>query len=112
VTAEPGAAVWSLTLYISGASARSAEAVATVRRICDEDLGGRANLTVLNAADHPQRVLDDHILAIPTLVKHEPQPTRYLVGNLTDLDRVRVGLDLGPAPFTGLTPHPQEGTST
>lgn len=90
---------WSLTLYVNGASPRSAEAVSAVRRICDEDLAGMVDLTVLNAADHPDRVLEDHILAIPTLVKHSPAPLRHLVGNLTDLDRVRSGLDLGPAPL-------------
>ena len=94
---------WLLTLYVSGASPRSAEAVETVRRICDEELAGRVDLTVLTAADHPERVLDDHILAIPTLVKHAPAPTRQLVGNLTDMDRVRIGLDLGPAASTGPT---------
>lgn len=89
--------MWSLTLYVSGASPRSAEAITAVRRICDEDLAGRFELTVLDAADHPDRVLNDHILAIPTLVKNSPEPMRHLVGNLTDANRVRLGLDLGPA---------------
>lgn len=101
---------WALTLYVSGASPRSTEAIDTVRRICDEDLEGRVDLRVLNAADHPESVLDDHILAIPTLVKHAPAPMRHLVGNLTDLDRVRVGLDLGPTPFPGPAQLPSEGT--
>jgi circadian clock protein KaiB len=94
---------WSLTLYVNGASPRSAEAVSAVRRICDEDLAGVVDLTVLNAADHPGRVLEDHILAIPTLVKRAPAPLRHLVGNLTDVDRVRSALDLGPA--TSHTPR-------
>jgi len=100
VSADDQGAVWLLTLYVSGASPRSAEAITTVRRICDEELEGRVELTVLNAADHPDRVLDDHILAIPTLVKHAPSPPRHLVGNLTDPGRVRLGLDLGPEPPT------------
>ncbi|MCW2760562.1 MAG: kaiB [Marmoricola sp.] len=85
---------WSLTLYVNGASPRSAEAIVTVRRICDEDLAGQVDLTVLNAADHPTLVKRDNILALPTLVKHSPGPLRHLVGNLTDVDRVRVALDL------------------
>jgi circadian clock protein KaiB len=93
-------ATWLLTLYVSGASPRSSEAVETVRRICDEELAGDVSLTVLTAADHPDQVFDDHILAIPTLVKHAPPPSRHLVGNLTDMDRVRIGLDLGPARST------------
>jgi len=87
---------WALTLYVSGASPRSAEAILAIRRICDEDLAGRVDLTVLNAADHPVMVKQDNILALPTLVKHTPGPPRHLVGNLTDLDRVRSALDLGP----------------
>jgi circadian clock protein KaiB len=101
---------WSLTLYVSGASPHSTEAISTVRRICDEDLAGRVDLTVLEAVDHPDQVLTDHILAIPTLVKREPLPTRHLVGNLADADRVRVGLDIGPGPFPGTTSPPTGGT--
>ena len=100
MSAEQVGSMWSLTLYVSGASPRSTEAISTVRRICDEELEGRVELTVLNAVDHPQRVLDDHILAIPTLVKNSPAPVRHLVGNLTDPGRVRLGLDLGPTPLT------------
>jgi circadian clock protein KaiB len=87
---------WELTLYVNGASPRSAEAIMTVRKICDEDLTGQVDLTILNAADHPALVLRDHILALPTLVKHSPTPLRHLVGHLTDADRVRAALDLAP----------------
>ncbi len=111
MSTEGAAAMWSLTLYVSGASPRSAEAIAAVRRICDEDLMGRFELHVLNAADHPDRVLDDHVLASPTLVKHTPAPMRHQVGNLTDINRVRLGLDLGPAPLPGPAPTSSEGTS-
>jgi circadian clock protein KaiB len=98
VTADVSGPRWSLTLYVSGASPRSAEAIATVRKICDEDLEGRADLDVVNAIEHPQRVIGDRIIALPTLVKRAPEPPRQLVGDLTDPDRVRLGLDLGPAP--------------
>lgn len=96
MSADVEGSVWLLTLYVSGASPRSSEAVSTVRRICDEELAGRVRLTVLNAVDHPDRVLEDHILAVPTLVKHAPAPSRHLVGNLSDPVRVRLGLDLAP----------------
>jgi circadian clock protein KaiB len=105
---------WALTLYVSGASPRSAEAIVTVRRICDEDLAGQVDLTVLNAIDHPARVKEDHILALPTLVKHSPAPLRHLVGNLTDVERVRSALDLDlatPAPPSTLTAS-AEGAET
>jgi circadian clock protein KaiB len=94
VTAEASGPRWALTLYVSGASPRSSEAIVTVRRICDEDLAGQVDLTVLNAVDHPALVKRDNILALPTLVKHAPEPLRHLVGNLTDEARVRIGLDL------------------
>ena len=94
MTAEASGPRWALTLYVSGASPRSSEAILTVRRICDEDLAGQVDLTVLNAADHPVMVKRDNILALPTLVKHAPEPLRHLVGNLTDALRVRQALDL------------------
>jgi circadian clock protein KaiB len=109
VTAAPSPARWALTLYVSGASPRSAEAIVTVRRICDEDLAGQVDLTVVNAVDHPAMVKRDRILALPTLVKHSPEPLRHLVGNLTDSDRVRTGLDLGLASGSGLAPPLTEG---
>ncbi len=110
--ASASGATWMLTLYVSGASARSTEAVESVRRICDEDLEGQVDLTVLNAADHPDRVLEDHILAIPTLVKHAPPPMRHLVGNLSDQERVRTGLDLGPRIVPGSAHLPTGGEPT
>lgn len=100
---------WALTLYVNGASPRSAAAIVAVRRLCDEDLADRVDLNVINAAEHPALVKKDHILALPTLVKHSPGPPRHLVGNLTDMARVRAALDLsaiatqldGSPPLTG-----------
>jgi len=87
---------WSLTLYVAGASPRSAEAIDTVRRICDEELGGRVELRIVDVSEQPATAISDDILAVPTLVKQWPPPSRRLVGNLADADRVRAGLDLGP----------------
>ena len=98
MTSSGGAPRWSLTLYVSGASPRSAAALETVRRICDEELAGRVDLRIVDLAEEPARVADDQIMAVPTLVKHQPAPLRRLVGNLADAERVRTGLDLGPLP--------------
>ena len=87
---------WSLTLYVSGASPRSAEAIDTVRRICDEDLAGRVELRIVDVGEQPAPAIGDDIVAVPTLVKRWPPPSRMLVGNLADADRVRSGLNLGP----------------
>ena len=87
---------WSLTLYVSGASPRSAEAIDTIRRICDEELTGRVEMNIVDVAEQPALAVNDDIIAVPTLVKRLPPPVRRLVGNLADADRVRAGLDLGP----------------
>lgn len=111
MTAEVSEPRWALTLYVNGASPRSAEAIEAVRRICDEDLVGKVDLTVVNAADHPALVKKDNILALPTLVKHAPGTPRHLVGNLTDLARVRAALDLSPIHLDGATPVAEGGTA-
>ena len=89
---------WSLTLYVSGASPRSAQALETIRRLCDEELPGQVELEVVDVTDEPSVAIRDHIVAVPTLVKRLPPPPRQLVGDLADVDRLRAGLDLGPAP--------------
>lgn len=98
MTLSGGTPRWSLTLYVSGASPRSTAALETVRRLCDEELAGRVDLRIVDLAEEPARVAEDQIMAVPTLVKHEPAPLRRLVGNLADVERVRTGLDLGPLP--------------
>jgi circadian clock protein KaiB len=85
---------WSLTLYVSGASLRSAQALETVRRLCDEELPDQVELEVVDVTDDPALAARDHIVAVPTLVKRLPGPARHLVGDLDDVHRLRVGLDL------------------
>ena len=85
---------WSLTLYVSGASPRSAQALETVRRLCDEELAGRVELEVVDVTDDPGLADRDRIVAVPTLVKRLPAPPRQLVGDLADVERLRAELDL------------------
>ena len=85
---------WSLTLYVSGASPHSAQALETVRRLCDQELPGQVELEVVDVADEPDLAARDRIVAVPTLVKRLPTPSRQLVGDLGDIDRLRAGLDL------------------
>lgn len=97
MTAEAeGRPRWALTLYVAGSSPRSVAALENVRRICDEELPGQVELRVVDVVEQPALVLADRIVAVPTLVKHLPEPLRQLVGDLGDEDRVRSGLDLGP----------------
>ena len=96
LTASEADPQWLLILYVSGASPRSAEAIDTVRRICDEELAGRAELRIVDVGEQPALAVGEGIFAVPTLVKRWPPPSRMLVGNLADADRVRSGLNLGP----------------
>ena len=101
---DDGPARWSLTLYVSGASHHSAQALETVRRLCDEELRGQVELEVVDVTDDPALAGRDGIVAVPTLVRRLPAPPRQLVGELADVDRVRAGLDLGPAPSPTSSP--------
>ena len=86
---------WALTLYVNGASTNSIRAIETVRRICDEELGGRVDLEINDVQQQPALVVRDQIVAVPTLVKRLPGPLRRIVGgDLSDSGRLRLGLDL------------------
>lgn len=98
---------WALTLYVNGASARSIEAIETVRCICDEELGGQVDLEIIDVQQQPALVLRDQIVAVPTLVKRLPGPLRRIIGgDLSDSARLRLGLDLGPVADRDGHPHP------
>lgn len=95
---------WALTLYVSGASPRSAEAIDSTRRVCDEDLGGHVELEIVDVAVDPILAQIDAIVAVPTLVRRWPLPTRKLTGDLADPGRLRAGLEIerdGSAPAVG-----------
>ncbi|CAK6693131.1 circadian clock KaiB family protein [Synechococcus sp. CCY9201] len=87
---------WQLTLYVKRGSLRSSQAITTIRRICTTDLAGRVELRVVDIELHPEALEQDHILAIPTLVKRLPKPLRRIVGDLTKEDVVRAALDITP----------------
>ncbi len=93
---DTAAARWTLTLYVNGGSPNSIRAIEGVRRLCDEDLGGQADLEVIDVREQPALVLRDQIVAAPTLVKRLPGPLRRIVGDLSDPARLLLGLDLGP----------------
>jgi circadian clock protein KaiB len=98
---------WALTLYVNGASANSIQAIETVRRICDEQLGGRVDLEIIDVQQQPALVVRDQIVAVPTLVKRLPGPKRRIVGgDLSDSGRLRLGLDLGPVADSDGHPRP------
>jgi len=99
---------WALTLYVNGASAKSIEAIETVRRICDDELGDRVDLEIIDVQQQPALVLRDQIVAVPTLIRRLPGPLRRIVGDLSDPARLRLGLDLGPVGASDGHSHPDD----
>jgi circadian clock protein KaiB len=85
---------YGLTLFVSGASNSSAQAITNVRAICDAHLGGRYHLDIVDLNQEPSLAEQHNVLATPTLVKDHPLPTRMLVGDMSDHPRVLVALDV------------------
>jgi circadian clock protein KaiB len=85
---------YQLRLYIAGQSARSISAVSNLKRLCDAHLGGRYVIEVVDLLEHPHLAKADNILAIPTLVRRLPPPIRKIIGDLSHVDRVLLGLDI------------------
>jgi circadian clock protein KaiB len=83
-----------LKLYITGHTPRSKRAVATMRHICENELDGEYELHIIDVLERPQLAEDEKILATPTLIKVLPTPLRRLIGDLSNIDKVLLGLDL------------------
>ena len=88
---------WELRLYVAGHTPKSVTALANLRRYCEEHLKGRYKLEVVDLLVNPQLAEGDQILAIPTLVRKVPEPIRKIIGDLSNEERVLVGLDVRPA---------------
>jgi len=88
---------WQLRLYVTDQTAKSRAAFANLTEICETHLKGRYRITVVDLLKQPQLAKGDQILAIPTVVRKLPKPVRTILGNLSDTERVLVGLDLRPA---------------
>lgn len=99
VRSGPDAAVpefYHLRLYVAGASPKSLEAFANLKRLCETHLAGRYEIEVVDLLEHPHLARAEEILAIPTLVRKLPEPIRKIIGNLSNTDRVLLNLDLAP----------------
>lgn len=83
-----------LKLYITGRTPRTENAVNTLRKICEEELKGQYRLSVIDVLQQPQLAENEKILATPTLIKELPEPLRRLIGDLSDKEKVLLGLDL------------------
>ena len=92
----PDVSVWRLRLYVAGQTPKSLTAFANLKKLCETHLSGRYEIEVIDLMINPQLAQGDQILAIPTLVRHLPEPVRKIIGDLSNTERVLVGLDLRP----------------
>lgn len=89
--------MWELRLYVAGKTARSVAAMENLKKLCAEYLPDRYTIEVVDLLIHPQLAKGDQIVAIPTLVRKLPEPIRKVIGDLSNVDRTLVGLQLRPA---------------
>lgn len=85
---------WKLKLYVAGQTPKSLIAFANLKRICEAHLAGKYHIEVVDLMKHPQLAKGDQILALPTVVRSLPAPVRKIIGDLSNAERVLVGLDL------------------
>lgn len=93
-SSSASAGVLKLKLYVAGQTPKSLAALSNLKKICDEHLKGKYHVEVIDLMKNPQLAQGDQILAIPTLVKKLPVPVRKIIGDLSNADRVLIGLDL------------------
>ncbi len=91
-----GVPAYQLRLYVAGQTAKSLTAFANLKRICEIHLAGRYSIEVIDLTKTPQLAAGDQIFALPTLVRRLPEPIRKIIGDLSNAERVLVGLDLKP----------------
>lgn len=96
VPAKAKADTYILRLYVAGQTPKSVTAFANLNKICEEHLAGRYKIQVVDLLENPQLARGDQILAIPTLVRKLPLPVRRILGDLSSVERVLIGLDLVP----------------
>ncbi len=92
--------LWELRLYVAGQTPNSMRAFANLKKICEEYLAGQYRIEIIDLLVNPQLAKGDQILAVPTLVRKLPEPVRKIIGDLSNTERVLVGLDLRPVDIT------------
>jgi circadian clock protein KaiB len=88
---------WELRLYVAGKTPKSVTALSNLKKYCEEHLQGQYRIEVIDLLLHPQLAEGDQILAIPTLVRKVPEPIRKIIGDLSNEEKVLVGLNIRPA---------------
>ena len=93
-TSNPAQKTWQLRLYVAGQTPKSIKAFANLKKICEEHLNGQYSIEVIDLLKNPQLAKGDKIVAIPTLVRKLPPPLKQIIGDLSNTEKVLVGLDL------------------
>jgi circadian clock protein KaiB len=86
--------IWQLRLYVAGQTPKCLTAFANLKKLCEEHMADKYEIEIIDLLEHPQLAQGDQILAIPTLVRKLPEPVRKIIGDLSNTERVLVGLDL------------------
>jgi circadian clock protein KaiB len=93
---ENGVAEWQLLLYIAGQTPKSIKALSNIKKYAEEHLKGKYSIEIIDLLKNPQLAEGDQILAVPTLVRKFPEPIRKIIGDLSNEERVLVGLNIKP----------------
>lgn len=93
-TGKKQKAEWELRLYVAGQTEKAIKAFENLRAICEDRLKGKYSIEVIDLLEHPQLARGDQIVAVPTLVRRLPEPVRKIIGDLSNTEKVLVGLDL------------------
>jgi circadian clock protein KaiB len=91
---NPDREFWALTLYVAGQTPKSMAAFANLKKLCDDYLNGNYTIEVIDLMQNPQLAQTDQIVAIPTLVRKLPEPIRKIIGDLSNTEKVLVGLSV------------------
>ena len=86
--------VYRFSLFVSGATLKSAHAITNINALCEKHLSGNYKIEVIDIYQQPERLSSDQVVAVPTLVKHHPLPVRRFIGDLSDIDRVLDALNI------------------
>jgi circadian clock protein KaiB len=93
-TSSPPPETWNLRLYVAGMTPRAVAALENLKKLCEEYLPGRYLIEIIDLLENPKLAVGDQIIAVPTLVRKLPPPMKKIIGDLSNEERVLVGLDL------------------
>lgn len=100
-TDDGGGSTFNMTLYVAGQTPKSVAALSNLKKICETHLPGRYSIEVIDLMVNPARAQSDQIVAIPTLIRRLPEPLKRILGDLSNIERVLVGLEVREAGFGG-----------